>query len=59
MGFWDVTPCTLIDGNVLYKPATSIVYRKMETGRSLETSVNEYQNIRRHIPEGLDFDTAG
>jgi hypothetical protein len=32
---------------------------KMEAGRSIEMSVRKYQNIRRHIPEGPDFDTAG
>jgi hypothetical protein len=32
---------------------------KIEVGRSFEMSVNEYQNIRRHNPEGPNFDTAG
>jgi len=31
----------------------------MEAGCSFETSMNVHQNIRRHIPESPDFNTAG
>jgi len=57
--FWDVTPCILIDENVLYETVSSIFYHKMEAGCSFETSMNIYQSTRRHIQESPDFDTAG
>jgi hypothetical protein len=54
-----VTPCVFIDENVLYLPGFSTFYAENEAGYLFETSINAYQNIRRHIPKCPDFDTAG
>jgi hypothetical protein len=54
--FCDVTSCAFIDENVLYTPGFSTIYP--ENGSRIFIR-NAYQNIRRHISESPDFNTAG
>jgi hypothetical protein len=48
--FWDVAPCSLVEGKVS-KVLTDFFIMLMKTVSTSETSVNLYHSTRRSIPE--------
>jgi hypothetical protein len=55
--FWDITTCSLVEVDRLFRGAYCLIALMMEAVSTSETSVNFYETAWRNIPEDGNLHT--